>query len=163
MRKHLYNEVYVVGVDNTASTYGDLTVCDSFEDLINHLKTKNTNIHFDLRVLHGVLTSAESIPKELMGRQAFLLFKTPEDQGGIMIDSDVDDDHRELANEIEECLRNEELASFFFGIEDVYILYGYELTLTLSVDEDDLDEELIADCLQVGKAARQLKEDDKNG
>jgi len=162
MEKHLYNEVYVIGVDSTVSTHGDLTVCDSFEALLNYLKTKNVSINSDLRVLHGVLTSAKSIPKDLMGRQAFLLFKNPEDKGGIMLDADTDDDYNELASEIEMCLENEELASFFFEIDDVYILYGYELTLTLSVDEDDLDEEFVADCLQIGRAARQLKEDDKD-
>ena len=159
MEKHLYSEVYVVGVDSTVSTHGELTVCASFEDLLNHLKTKNVSINSDLRVLHGVLTSAKTIPKDLMGRQPFILLKDPDAQGGIMLDADTDDDYNELAMEIEMCLESGEVASFFFEIDHVYILYGYELTLTLSVDEDDLDEEFIADCLEIGKAARNLGKD----
>ena len=62
-----------------------------------------------------------------------------------------------------DILGREEVASFFFEIDDVYILYGYELSLTLAVDEDDVDEEIISDCLEIGEAARQLStEDDEN-
>jgi len=157
MEKYLYKEVYVVGVDSTVSAHGELTVCDSFEKLLTYLKTKNVSVNSDLRVLHGVLTSAKSIPKELKGRQPFIMLKDPEADGyGILLDSDTDDDCEELGAEIESVLQNPEVATFFFEIEHVYILYGYEISLTLAVDEDDLDEEIISDCLQISEAAKEL-------
>lgn len=162
MEKHLYNEVYVVGPDSVVSDGGELTICSSFEDLLTYLKTKNVSINSDLRVLHGVLTSAKSIPKTFKNRQPFLLLEDPEKDGnGIMLDPDVDNDCNELASEIERVLQgSEEVASFFFEIDHVYILYGYELSLTLSVDEDDLDEDTIKDCLEISQEARKLNEDD---
>jgi hypothetical protein len=160
MDKHLYREIYVVGTDSAVSSAGgELTVCSSFESLLNHLKTKNVSINSDLRVLHGVLTSACSIPKDFRNRQPFLLIRDPEDnERGILLDADSDG-CRELAMEIEKVLGSEEIATFFIDIEHVYILYGYELNLALSVDEDDLDEEIIIDCIEVGDAARELNED----
>lgn len=155
--KYLYSEVYVVGVDSTVSAHGELTVCESFESLITYLKTKNVSVNSDLRVLHGVLTSAQSIPKDLKGRQPFLMLVDPYDENhGILLDSDTDDNCDELAIEIESVLENAEVATFFFEIDCVYILYGYELSLILAVDEDDLDEEIISDCLEISKAAKEL-------
>jgi len=160
MDKHLYREIYVVGTDSAVSSAGgELTVCSSFESLLNHLKTKNVSINSDLRVLHGVLTSARSIPKDFRNRQPFLLIRDPEhNERGILLDADSDG-CKELAAEIEKVLGSEEIATFFIDIEHVYILYGYELNLALSVDEDDLDEEIIIACIEVGDDARDLNED----
>lgn len=160
MKKHLYQEVYIVGVDSTVSAHGELTVCPSFEDLLTYLKTKNISVNSDLRVLHGVLTSAQSIPKDLKGRQPFIMLVDPDDESqGILLDSDTDDAYEELADEVENTLRNPEAATFFFEIENVFILYGYELSLTLAVDEDDLDEDIITDCLKISKSAKELAND----
>lgn len=161
MEEYLYKEVYVVGVDHNLSAGGELIVCGSFEDLLNYLKTKSVSINSDLRVLHGVLTSAQTIPNDLRSRQPFILLQDPRSsEHGILLDSDTDNDCNELASEIERILEGEEVASFFFEIDDVYILYGYELSLALSVDEDDLDEDIIEDCLKISEAAENLKDEE---
>lgn len=160
MDEHLYKEVYVVGTDHAVSAGGELAVCSSFETLLNHLKTKNISINSDLRVLHGVLTSARSIPKDFKDRQPFLLLRDPDSSDhGVLLDADADNCD-ELAAEIVHVLGSEEMASFFIEIEHVYILYGYELSLTMSVDEDDLDEDTIASCIEVAEAARKLNTED---
>jgi hypothetical protein len=161
MDKHLYSEVYIVGADSTVSDWGELTVCGSFEDLLEYLKTKSVGISSDLRVIHGVLTSAKTIPSEFKSRQPFILVQDPESSDhGILLDSDSEDDCNELASEIERLMESGEVASFFVEIDHIYILYGYELNLTLSVDEDDLDEDIIADCIEVAEAARRLNKDE---
>ena len=160
MDKYLYKEVYVVGTDSAVSASGELTVCDSFEALLTHLRTKNISINSDLRVLHGVLTSGRSIPNDFKNKQPFIILKDPDSSDhGVLLDADSDSCH-ELAQEIEKALDSEEMASFFFEIEHVYILYGYELGLAMSVDEDDLDEEIISTCLEVAEAARKLNTED---
>jgi len=157
MNKYLYDEVYIVGVDHAISSGGELKVCGSFESLLEYLKTKSVSINPGLRVVHGVLTSAKSIPKDFKTRQPFIILTDPTDPTyGILLDSDTEDDCTELASEIERVLESEEAASFFFEIDHVFILYGYELGLTLSVDEDDIDEEIISDCLEVADTAREL-------
>jgi len=160
MDKYLYSEVYVVGTDSALSAGGELVVYSSFEDLQTHLKTKNISINTDLRVLHGILTSARSIPKDFKDKQPFLLLKDPDSADhGVLLDADSDS-CEELAQEIEKVLNSEEMASFFIEIEHVYILYGYELSLAMSVDEDDLDEDIISSCLEVAEAARKLNTED---
>jgi hypothetical protein len=160
LEQTLYKEVYVVGVDNTTSPSGELRVYNSFEKLLTHLRAKNICVCSDLRVVHGVLTSAKSIPKDRKGRSAFILLEDPEtSEHGILLDSDSDD-CAELASEIEAVLTSPEAASFFFTIDHVYILYGYELNIGLSIDEDDLNEDFITDCMQIAEdAKKQLGEE----
>jgi len=154
LEQSLYKEVYVVGVDNTTSPSGELRVYDSFEKLLTHLRMKNISVCSDLRVVHGVLTSAKSIPKNRRGRGAFILLEDPEtSEHGILLDSDSDD-CVELASEIERALVGPETASFFFTIDHVYILYGYELNVGLSVDEDEIHEDFIADCMLIAEVAK---------
>lgn len=160
---HLYKEVFVVGVDNITSTSGELTVCKSFEKMIEHLGTKSVGVNSDLRALHGVLTSAKAIPKDMCGRQAFILLTDPENSGfGILIDSDSDNDCSELAAEVEKLLSAEEMSESFAEIDNVYILYGYEVNIILSVDEDEVDVELIDSCMDVSDRAKELSKAEEN-
>lgn len=158
LNKHLYSEVFVVGVDNITAKSGELAAFKSFENLIEHLGTKSIGINSDLRAMHGVLTSAKAIPNNFCGRQAFILIADPENPGyGLLIDSDSDNDCGELAKEIENLLKSEEIAANFVEIDNVFILYGYEINIILSVDEDEIDEEMIASCVEVGKRAKELE------
>lgn len=154
---HLFKEVFVVGIDHITASSGELAVYRSFEDLINYLSTKSIAVNSDLRALHGVLTSGKAIPQDFCGRQAFILIVDPEsDNHGILIDSDSEDDCKGLAAEIEKLLANEEIAANFVEIDNVYILYGYEMNITLSVNEEDIDEDMMGSCAKVGLAAKEL-------
>ncbi len=155
---HMYEEVYVVGADHTVTPFGELEIFDSYERLLSHLRTKNISICLDVRVIHGILTSAKSIPKNFYGKQAFILLFDPDGESqGILLDSDADNDCQELATEIQKLLASEEAGGFSFEIDDVYILYGYELNVVMSVDEDDLDEEIISKCKKVADEAAKLE------
>ena len=156
MEKYLYKEVYVVSPDSITEVSGDLAIFDSLEDLLEYLKTKNVSINSDLRVVHGVLTSAKTIPKDLRGKQAFIILTDPGvDDHGIVLDSDSEESE-ELAEEVVGRLEHPEATTWLLEIEDVFILYGYELTLTLSVDDEDIDEDIIATCLTIAKEAKEL-------
>ncbi len=145
----LYEEVYIVGVDTTITPSGELVVCSSYEQLLDHLKTKNISICSDLRVIHGVLTSAKSIPKNLENQQAFIVIIDQENYShGVILDSESDDNHEELAYEVRSMLKGNKIANFFFEMEQIFILYGYELNIVMSVDEDDID---VGDVLNVCK------------
>jgi hypothetical protein len=47
------------------------------------------------------------------------------------------------------------MAAEMIDIDDVFILYGHELNVCLSVDEEDIDEDIIETCLKVAKAAEE--------
>lgn len=157
IEQHLFKEIYVVGVDNTVTSSGELVACNSFEKLLEHLKTKNVSVCSDLRVVHGVLTSARVIPKDLYNKTAFILLEDQEtEEHGVLLDSDAED-YKDLGEEVERALKSEEAASFFINIDSVYILYGYELNINMAVEEDDLDDEFIATCLKIAAAAQDLE------
>ena len=154
----LYEEVYIVGVDTTTTPSGELTICGSYEQLITHLKTKNISICSDLRVVHGVLTSAKSIPKELKNQQAFVIVIDQENHShGVILDSESDN-YRELSYEIRSLLQGNEIADFFFfEMDQIFILYGYELSVVMSVDEDDIDAGSVIDkCKEIAEVAEKL-------
>jgi len=155
---YLFQEVFVAGVDHITASAGELVVLKSFEDLIDYLSTKSVNVNPDVRVLHGILTSGKAIPQDFCGRQVFILIVDPssEDGWGLLIDSDSEDDCHGLASEIEKLLANEEIAANFVDIDNVYVLYGYEIPVSLSVNEDDLDEDMIASCAKVALHAKEL-------
>lgn len=144
----------MVGTDYITSSAGELGIYKSFEDLVEYLATKTANINSDIRVLHGVLTSATTIPQDFCGRQAYILVST-KDGYGITMDSDSDNDCVELASEIEKLLSEEETE--LHSIEDVFILYGYEINVILSVDEGDVDEEMMKMCAEAGRRAKALE------
>lgn len=153
----LFEEVYVVAPDSNASASGYVKVFKSFEDLLAHLKSKNPGLTSDLRVVHGVLTPAEVIPSDMRERLAFLVIEDPTKPGdGILLDADVDNDYKELAERIEEVLENEDVADFYFEVEDIFIMYGYELNLVLSVNEDELEEKTIEVCKEIAADAALL-------
>lgn len=153
----LYEEVYIVGVDSTITPAGEVVVCGSYEQLLDHLKTKNTSICYDLRVIHGVLTSAKSIPKKLYSRQAFIIVVNQENNShGTILDSDSDDSFEELAYEVRSLLKGNKVTSFFFGMDQIFILYGYELNIVMSVDEDDIDDITINTCQEIADVAKIL-------
>jgi len=153
----LYEEVYIVGVDTTTTPSGELTVCGSYERLITHLKTKNISICSDLRVIHGVLTSAKSVPKELKNQQAFIIAIDQENHShGVILDSESDN-YKELSYEISSLLQGNKVTSFFLEIDQIFILYGYELSVVMSIDEDDIDTGLVIDaCKEIAEVAEKL-------
>ena len=154
----LYEETYIVGVDNIVTSSGELTICDSYEQLLDHLKTKNVSICTDLRVIHGVLTSAKSIPKNLKNQHAFIIVVNSENPlHGVILDSESDDNCEELAYEVRTLLKGNVVKSFDFGMDQIFILYGYELNIVMSVDEDDIDENgTMKTCQEVADIARKL-------
>jgi len=154
----LYEEIYIVGVDTAITPSGELVVCASYEQLLNHLKTKNISICSDLRVIHGVLTSAKSIPKDLKNQQAFIVIINQENYShGVILDSESDDDCKELAYEIRSSLKGNESANFLYDIDQIFILYGYELSIVMSVDEDDIETgDTIETCKSIADVAEKL-------
>jgi len=162
LSKHLFKEVYLVGVDHTVCDSGELAAFDSLADLLEHLRYKSPSIASDIRVVHGVLTSARSIPGDLGGRTVFLVVCDSDvPKHGVLLDSDAETPS-DLAKEIELVMENPEVIEII-NIDDIFILYGYEINTCLAVDEDDFDEDMIKECLAVAKAAQdQLKKSGEN-
>jgi len=46
-------------------------------------------------------------------------------------------------------------------IEQIFVVYGYELTIVLSINDDDIDEETLDSCHQVADAAESVFDQNK--
>lgn len=150
-------EVYVVVED--FDSFVDIVFCDDLPDLFEYLKLLPPAEFYDTITLHGVLTKAESIPADLMGRECFVIVMDPKSGSigvghkGAVIESDAGDYVDILAEEIEEGVQK---AHGSIGIDDMYILYGYRAELGLCINEDSLDEENIEVCKRVSEAAEEI-------
>lgn len=137
----LFKEVYVVGADHIVSSSGPLKAFENLEDLLGFLAKKNVSTNSDLRVLHGYLTPAAVIPRELGNCNPYILIEDPYSLGnGLIFEADAED-FEELAEEVEEALQSQEVSAFFAEMENAYLFYGYELNVVLSVNEEDLDDD----------------------
>jgi hypothetical protein len=93
----------------------------------------------DMRVLHGYLTSAKIIPSKFHGVFPYIIVENPIDPGsGAVVESDADLP-AELASQIEKILAEaDKVASDAeYEIENVFILYGYEITLQLDFNNNN--------------------------
>lgn len=161
MAESLINEeVYVVVED--FDNLVDIVFCDDLPDAFEYLKLLSPEEHYDMKVLHGVLTKAESIPADLMNRECFIIIVVPttglNNVGlkGVIIESDAGNYVEILAEEVEEVVSKAYKWSPVVDIDDIYILYGYHVDLGLCINEDSLDEENIEICKKVSEAAEEI-------
>jgi hypothetical protein len=155
----LFQEIYLMGSDSLIKKCDWFSISLSFEELIQAVAALDKDADDYIRIFHGVLTPAKVIPADMGGRQPFIVISDSLSQGyGTIIDACTEDDCQELALEIENILINSSLTDFNFEMRDVFILYGYEIgiNLQMTVTEDDLDDEVIAECIRAGENAKKL-------
>ena len=131
--------------------------------LVEYLKRLTPSLDYDTVVLHGILTKASSIPKNLRGKKAYIILDDiySADQA-LVLEAGVQSD-KELAEKINAIIdgndnhllplpwRNYTIDT---DIDDVYILYGYEVSIVLSLDEEELDDEIIDTCKKIANDAK---------
>lgn len=139
--KQLYSEIFVVDLNNDepernvpAKIYSDFF--DVIEDL-NSIDNKG------IKIMHGHLLPATVIPSKFNGVNVFVIVNFSDQHYGFVAESESDTPE-ELAMVIELIINNSQmLAPREIRIEDVFLLYGARIKTTLSVTEDELDEEFI--------------------
>ncbi len=147
--QYIGKEVYLV-VGSEDEETSDISVFDTWGDLVEHLKTLTPTSEPETRVFHGVLTSGEIIPSSFRGKSAYVICFDPyEDSKGCIAESGSECPEG-LAEEISNVMKlGGPLSDMKTDIDDVYVLYGYQLDTCLSINDDDLDEEVIATCKEI--------------
>lgn len=146
------DEVFVVTGDedlDDSPTY----IFGNLDDVEDYLKTLQASMDANTRVLHGVLTSAEYLPTDFRNRTVFVVIRSPEDAMSAVVVESGASAPAELAEEIEVLVQTGHHMATIPDIDDVYIFYGYELTIRLTVNWDDVDEEIIDTCTHVAEDA----------
>lgn len=144
----------------------EIFITEGVDNLLDHLKYMSPSIDSETRVFHGILTLAEFLPSSFRGKSAFIVsISTIKTIEGHVREAGTTPD--EVALEIESIISTG--GAFPEGsitIDDIFILYGYQIETCLSINEDDMDEEIIGVCEEisedteiVGENSRKTQED----
>jgi len=154
------DEVYIVCADEDLDTHGVLMVFERLSRLQGYMSTLNVDHAKQLRVLHGILAPARYLPSSLRGKTPFLIIQSRTDlEKGMAFEvtsSTVDD----LAADISSVVENAGTIALadFEGVDDMSILWGYEVRICLTIDEDELDEEALDGCIAISAEVKEIAE-----
>lgn len=141
-------EIYLLGSDGMSDT-GELSAydCDFFSSLKEHLTLISPMTEPSLIALHGVLTSARSIPAEIPDVSVWIILQDSNDlDDGCVIEASPEGGPDVIAKEIEALLENQDCPVDNLTIDDIFLLYGYELNLGYGVNEEEIDDERLKEC-----------------
>lgn len=158
----LNREVYLLFDDHT-SDVGDpveIQVALSWDDLTSSMTSLNfEDEEANFKILHGVIVGAKALPPKLYNCDVFVIFVDPEDGSqGVVVDMSMYDLDG-LADGITRVVTSEEINKpFEITIDNTFILYGYELSSNITVDDDSIDEEAIEAALKVAAEVKTMEE-----
>jgi hypothetical protein len=153
----LGEEVFIAASDESkheAALDRIFKVFDTLPELMEGLKNIDAEFE-DIRVVHGVITPAEALPSDIEDISAFVVVANPlDDQDGFLIDAGDTTDHIEYA--VTDVIDNGIAYTHDIDIDYIFVLYGYELSLVFTVDEDEVDDETIDSCKKVAEKAKKI-------
>lgn len=162
MEEFIGKEVFVITSEEDTIT--ELNFFISAAEADERLKFIEPLDEPETKVFHGILTRADSIPPDITGGTCYILiismtYDTNCGQG-IVYQSECDGDIELLAEDIEEAVTTPNYHGVFVAeIEDVYILYGYEVGTGLCINDETLDEEVVRTCKTIAVKAKTIHEE----
>ena len=158
-------EIYMVAEDETV--FSTIDVYTNQEDLLEHLALLNPKADCSTKVYHGILMPANILPPDLINKRCFVVALTIEyvkeqpQLKGTVFESDCDGDVDILADEIEQLLKSVSTMPFRPKIDNMFVLYGYELETCLSINMDSMDEEVIDTCKKIANTLKEMEFEDE--
>jgi hypothetical protein len=182
---NLYQEIFLLSEGKDSTSFEPFVIYKTIDDLNDDLADYDESRIDDIRVLHGFLTPATVIPKEFEDENPFIIIENPAEVGSALVYESNSDMAKELAEEIEHLIDGSvSTLTAEVSIEEIYILYGYDVSVStkeyeveddertamlsgktlingedrtgLTVEEWDLDELRIQRMLKVSSSARGL-------
>jgi hypothetical protein len=155
-KEHLGREIFVAGYDGDLES-GELGMFDSISDLNNFLSSMSPVSETNLTVLHGILTSAEYIPEDI-GAGAHVVVVDPRDEDNGCVYEFIGSDADGLVKIIEELMSETHKDLGDLTIDNIFILYGYEMSMCYAVNEEEVDEQAIEDSQKIAESANKMRE-----
>jgi hypothetical protein len=158
--------VFILCASGTYDDNGMMEVFRDIEELNRKLVEYSEEELEDYRVLHGLLASVKVIPKDFCGLFPYLVVEDLMEPGqGTVVESDADVP-QELTVQIEKALSkvSDSDPDVEYTIDDIFVLYGYELTLTQTANLQEQDrialciDEFDVNDIQIGEANKILRE-----
>lgn len=162
MEYYINKEIFVVAEDEMNTV--EIIIYDEIIGVMEHLQTLSPVDDPNTKVYHGILTSAEVLPSSTKGKKCFILvidlatgFENVPLEGCIF-ESDCEEDISVLAGEIEHIVNDNEYVTFAIDIENLFVLYGYPVEITLGVSDDEVDDEVIDTCKKIAEEIKQIRQ-----
>lgn len=155
-REHTGKEIFIAGYDGDVEV-GELAMFDSISDLNDYLSNMSPVSETNLTIIHGILTSAEYIPENI-GHGVYVIAVDPEDDVNGCIYEFTSKDPDALASLIEETLSAHHNELGDLSIDNVFILYGYEMSTCYAVNEEEVDEAELENCQKIVDVVNEMKE-----
>ena len=147
--KHVYTEVFIVGFDT--GRHQRIEIHTEPFDVMESLNPKSIDNSKDIKVVHGYLLPATILPSNLNGIGGFVVIALPNTDLGLF-SGEALCNPKDLAITIQTIVTCKKIE-----IENIFILYGTKINLTLSISEDELDEELIERGCAIVEEVKQIE------
>lgn len=163
MKFHLNKEVFLIAEDEMNTV--ELAFHHDMFEALEHLQTLNPLDNSNTKVYHGILAPAEVLPSSIKGKKCFIVVIDLATglEGialeGCVFESDCDNDISVLAEEVEFIIKDNEYVIFPVDIENIFILYGYPVEVTLGISDEGLDEEDIDTCKKIISEVNEMCEE----
>lgn len=160
MDEFIGKEVFIVVPEEDTVT--EISFYRSAFELNAHLVMIEPIDEPETKVLHGILTKAETIPVHIKSDKCYVIIvnATYSDNTiqGVVYQSECDGDPDLLAEDIEESIGDINSGVIINPtIDEILILYGYEASTGLCLNRESLDEEIISRCKTIGLKAEELR------
>ena len=150
LKKYRNKEVFIVynEDDYAEGLLLKMYITSELMELVDHINRLTPSLDFDVKILHGILTNASILPKNLRGRSVFILAEDDNILNRALISESAAQSDEDLAADVDSLLAYNGFINAL-DVENIYILYGYEISTMLSVNEEELDEEIIDTCQKI--------------
>lgn len=127
---------------------GSVEICDQMVEVVDALLEYPAVDSLDYSVLHGFLTDASSLPASIpKGVKVFILIMDEACEAGGAFEVETTN-ILSIAEEIRQLVVGATPDSGV-DIEQIYVIYGYEIQTVLTIDESTTDDEVIASCKEL--------------
>jgi len=179
---YLHKEIILITTNTNLTAESNQDPLEIFTDVTDanlYLQEEEDEEIEKLVAYHGILARAHTIPKWIGLDPPFLVIEDIGATGtGIIVETNARSSE-EVSEEVEKIFKDRDLASFGFTIDDVFILYGYEVSIAYStnraayvrrgsmkvandkdgvyaIDEFDIDENRFHKLEKIAEEARKL-------
>lgn len=122
---------------------GPIYAFDSMSELKDHLEEVDFYTE-EVSVLYGSCIPATAIPENTTGVEMYLVVEN-DDLNGYVIPLELDDDEERVTDVISVLINGspDQDEGSQVTMDNLFILYGTELTIRITVLEDDVDSDLV--------------------
>lgn len=147
--EHIYTEIFIISFD--IGGHQLIEIHTELFDVMESLNPRSINDSKNIKVIHGYLLPATILPSNFNGISGFIISNLLNTNYGLFTGNALHNPE-DLAIAIQATVGYEKV-----DIEDTFILYGTKIALTLSISEDEVDEEPIERCCAVVREIKQIE------